>query len=224
MLHISKSLSILLILGAVAMMTMMYNSAEPFWRWSREKRKKMVRFGSRIGRSKNRDRSDAIETNITYFGQDANDDNGVGFAGVNLFRLGNGNMTFNGKRVYPVAVHHDDAAKWMYAVVELSGPKIKPGFLGYVVDICNRDDSDCKNKHSNGLNFLVDIHKTGFVASGNTNNGNDKTTGNVRRVGYISPKSIPDAYLAEGANTYIMCGCTGKCGDGEQRWNIRSKC
>jgi hypothetical protein len=79
--------------------------------------------------------TDWIPTNITYYGQDSNDDNGVGFSGVNLHRLGTQGMTFEGKQVYPVAVHHDEASQWMYKVVELKGEKVTPGFLGYV-DIC----------------------------------------------------------------------------------------
>ena len=167
---------------------------------------------------------DWIQTNITYYGQDSNDDNGVGFSGVNLHRLGTQGMSFNGKPVYPVAVHHDEASQWMYKVVELQGSKITPGFLGYVVDICNRKDSSCSNRNKNGLSFLIDIHKTGFQASGNTNNGQDFTTGQVRMVGSIPPKDIPTDYFMKGAKTYMMCGCTGRCEDKDITWNTPDKC
>jgi hypothetical protein len=167
-----------------------------------------------------------IKTNISYYGQDANDDNGKGMIGVDLFRLGSsGNncsrdntsacvgptkLKFNGKPVYPIAVHHDHAEKYLYKIMEVKGSKIKPGFLGVVADICNRVDSSCSNVRKNNLSFLVDIHKTGFAASGNTNNGQDFSTGETRVVGSISPKDIPkDAWIGQGA--WFLCKCTGKC-------------
>lgn len=159
-----------------------------------------------------------VRTNITYYGQNAADDNGKGFTGVDLFKLGRSGLRYNGTPVYPVAVHHDYAHDWLYAVVEVTGPKIASGFHGYVVDICNRADDSCANVRKNGLNFLIDIHKTGFEPSGNYNNGNDFTTGKVRRVGTIPLTSLPDHLFPQGSNTYVMCGCSAPCTRPGQRW------
>lgn len=175
-------------------------------------------------KTKQRNGAGWIPTNISYFGQNSNDDNGEGFAGVNLHRMGTRGMTFEGKRVYPVAVHQDEAPEWMYKVVEIKGPKIAKGFYGYVVDICDRNDGDCSNRNKNGFSFLVDIHKTGFVASGNRNNGKDLTTGLVRAVGSIHPKNIPTQYLLEGASTYIACKCTGRCNENDITWDLPKNC
>ena len=158
------------------------------------------------------------KTNISYYGQSAADDNGEGFIGVNLFKLGQSGLQFNGKKVYPVAVHHDHAPTYLYKVLEVRGDKVTPGFLGYVSDICNRKDSSCKNAYKNGLKFLVDIHKTGFEASGNKNNGNDFTTGEFRVVGQIPPTEIPKTAWLDGDKTYVMCKCTGQCEGKEQIW------
>lgn len=155
--------------------------------------------------------SGSIPTNITYYGQSKSDDNGKGFIGIDLFAFDRFEVKYGNKRVYPVAVHHDHAPEWLYSVVEVSGSKITPGFLGYVVDICNRNDSSCKNKDKNGLSFLIDIHKTGFVASGNNNNGNDFTTGYVKKVGRIPITSLPAGMFPKGDNTYIMCSCQYPC-------------
>lgn len=152
-----------------------------------------------------------IRTNITYYGQNKADDNGLGFTGVDLFSFDRYRVTYGDRRVYPVAVHHDHAHDWLYSVVEVTGPKIAPNFLGYVVDICNRNDKDCSNKDKNGLSFLIDIHKTGFVASGNRNNGRDFTTGYVKKIGHISPTKLPDGMFPKGSNTYIVCKCDAPC-------------
>ena len=127
-------------------------------------------------------------------------------------------LQFNGKKVYPVAVHHDHAPTHLYKVLELRGDKVTPGFLGYVSDICDRKDGACKNAYKNGLKFLVDIHKTGFEASGNKNNGDDFTTGEFRVVGQIPPTEIPKTAWLEGDKTYVMCKCTGQCEGKEQIW------
>jgi len=153
----------------------------------------------------------SIPTNITYYGQTKHDDNGLGFTGIDLFAFDRFRITYGDKRVYPVAVHHDHAHDWVYSVVEVTGPKIAKNFLGYVVDICNRNDSSCSNKDKNGLSFLIDIHKTGFEASGNTNNGRDFTTGYVRKVGYIPVTKLPAGMFPKGDDTYIMCACDAPC-------------
>lgn len=157
------------------------------------------------------------KTNISYFGQDRSDDNGEGFIGVDLFKLGNSNLTFNGKKVYPVAVHHDHGPEYLYKVLEIRSPgKVTPGFLGFVSDICDRKDSSCRNVNNNGIGFLVDIHKTGFEASGNRNNGNDLTTGEFRVVGTIPPKDVPKDVWLKGS--WVLSKCTGRCEKSEQTW------
>lgn len=159
-----------------------------------------------------------IDTNITYYGQNTQDDNGKGFTGVDLFALGRSGLQYNGKRVYPVAVHHDDAHDWLYSVVHLTGPKIASNFYGYVVDICNRVDDSCANRNKNNRSFLIDIHKTGFEASGNYNNGKDFTTGRVTKIGSIPLTKLPDSVFLQGKNTYVMCGCSAPCSRQQQRW------
>lgn len=158
-----------------------------------------------------------INTNISYYGQSKGDDNGEGFIGVDLFKLGQAGLKFNGQPVYPIAVHHDFAHSHLFKVMEVKGNRVKP-FLGYVADICDRKDSSCSNVKKNGLNFLVDIHKTGFEASGNTNNGNDFTTGQARVVGAISPVDLPTSVWLQGENTYAMCHCTSPCDSSKQVW------
>lgn len=150
-----------------------------------------------------------IPTNISYYGQNASDDNGSGYVGVDLFSFGRFQVKYGDRRVYPVAVHQDHAAEWLFAVVEVTGPKIAPGFLGYVVDICNRNAPSCSNKDKNGRSFLIDIHKTGYAASGNTNNGKDFTTGNVRKVGHIPITSLPAGMFPKGDDTYVRCSGSG---------------
>ena len=156
-------------------------------------------------------------TNISFYGQGKGDDNGKGFIGVNLNALGTSGLTWNGNKVYPVAVHQDHAAQHLWKVLLIKGTRVKP-FYGFVVDICDRGDSECKNAYKNGLHFLIDIHKTGFQAAGNTNNGNDFTTGEFKVVGQISPKSIPNNAWLKGDKTWAMCKCTGKCDNSSQVW------
>lgn len=160
---------------------------------------------------------DWVKTNISFYGQSKGDDNGKGFIGVDLFKVGAAGLKFNNQPVYPIAVHHDFAHSHLFKVMEVKGTRVKP-LLGYVVDICNRKDGQCKNVKKNGLNFLVDIHKTGFAAAGNTNNGNDFTTGEARVVGSIPPWDIPESAWLEGAKTYAMCSCTSPCEQKQQQW------
>lgn len=170
------------------------------------------------GSSTNRSIGEWTKTNISYFGQDMKDDKGIGSTGVNLFKLGG--LTFEGKRVYPVAVHHDHIPQYLYKVLEIRATKVTPGFLGVVLDTCDRTDGDCNvNRNKNGLGFLIDIHKTGFEASGNRNNGNDLTSGEFRVIGTMKPSQIPIGSWEKGADTDIMCRCTGRCdNDNNQTW------
>ncbi len=150
-----------------------------------------------------------IKCNISYYGQNPSDDNGEGIIGVNLMKLGTSGLSFNGRPVYPIAVHHDHAPEYLFKVLEIKGTRVNP-LLGYVADICNRNDGECKNVSRNGLNFLVDIHKTGFAAAG-TADGKDLTTGECRVVGAIPPSQIPKHTWLQGDNTWFLCKCSGKC-------------
>jgi len=158
---------------------------------------------------------DWVQTNITFYGQSKGDDNGEGFIGVDLFKLGELGLKFNGRPVYPIAVHHDYAHSHLFKVMEVKGNRIKP-ILGYVVDICDRKDSSCKNAFKNNLKFLVDIHKTGFTAAGTA--GNDITTGEARVIGSISPATLPTSVWIDGEKTYAMCSCTSPCDSKNQVW------
>ena len=156
-----------------------------------------------------------VQTNITFYGQSKGDDNGEGFIGVDLFKLGELGLKFNGRPVYPIAVHHDYAHSHLFKVMEVRGNRIKP-ILGYVVDICDRKDSSCKNAFKNNLKFLVDIHKTGFAAAGS--NGNDMTTGEARVIGSINPSTLDVSVWIDGEKTYAMCSCTSPCDSKNQVW------
>lgn len=155
------------------------------------------------------------KTTISFYGQSINDDNGQGFIGVDLFKHGNAGITFKGQRVYPVAVHHDHAPQFLYKLMEIEGKGLKKKIIGHVVDICNRQDSPCKNVNEHGLNFLVDIHATAFKDVG-MNDG--LTTGTYKVVGQLRPPAMPSNIWIKGAETYLMCSCTGKCEGVAQKW------
>lgn len=158
-------------------------------------------------------RGNWVNTNISYYGGSRKDDNGIGFVNVDLRKLGQSGVTFNGRRVYPVAVHQDNAPSWLWKVVEItSNDKKVNGMYGWVVDICDRkdtgsgDDKGCNNRKMNGLNFLVDIHSTGWKAA--RTNGNKLHTGKVRIVGALPPTKVSRSAWRKG---YVMCRCSGAC-------------
>jgi hypothetical protein len=154
------------------------------------------------------------KTNVTFF------DDPTGFAGIDLFEHGGSGLTFDGKPIYPCAVHHDDAAEYLWSVLDVRGNGLNPIRL-HVVDICNRADGPCTNRDKNGLAFLVDVHKTGWKSIG-------KTTGvlpaEFKRVGAMYPKDLPTKVFLEGDKTYVMCSCTGECKRDSQKWTPISKC
>jgi hypothetical protein len=100
-------------------------------------------------------------TNISFYGQNKKDDNGKGQTGVNLFKYP---VTWNGKKIYPIAVPPHAFSKYAYKVMRITGTGMNP-FYGHVVDKCGSGDCS-KNIKANGYNFVVDLHKTGFVAAG----------------------------------------------------------
>ena len=161
--------------------------------------------------------------NLTFFGQDKADDNGEGFTGIDLFKHGTAHITFQGRQVYPVAVHQNFGADFLYKVLEVQGKGVKP-ILGHVVDVCDAKQSVCNtNMKKGGLNFLVDIHKTGFEAAGTKGDG--MTTGTYRMVGEIKPSQLPQSVWMKGGKDYILCSCTGKCANNkEQKWTKLAQC
>lgn len=163
------------------------------------------------------------KTNITFYGQNAADDNGVGVVGVDLFAHGKAGIKFQGKSVYPVAVHQNHAASMLYKVIEVKGNGVKP-ILGHVVDMCNKNDASCSNYKKNNLSFLVDIHKTGFAAAGRSDG---VTTGDYKVIGHIPwsslPKSVWTSKVQAGSN-YMLCSCTNDCAGNNQKWSQLGKC
>lgn len=164
-------------------------------------------------------------TNITFYGQNKQDDNGEGYAGVDLFKLGTAGITFQGKAVYPAAVHQDHFAQFSYKVLALSGPNIKPVYV-YVVDACNASEAVCKtNVKKNGKNFLVDVHATGFSAIGK-NDGIE--TGTYKVIGEIRPSQLPlDVWMpkVKAGTDSMICSCTGKCASkSEVKWLPLKSC
>ena len=154
------------------------------------------------------------KTNVTFF------DDPSGFAGVDLFAHGKKGLTFDGQTIYPCAVHHDDAAEWLWSVLDLRGDGMNTTRL-HVVDICDRKDAPCTNRNKNGLSFLVDVHKTGWASLGK-NDG--VLVGEYKKVGSMFPKDMDSSVFLEGDKTYVMCSCTGPCKKDSQKWTPVSKC
>jgi hypothetical protein len=158
-------------------------------------------------------------TGITFYGQSAQDDNGLGYTGVDLFKHGRGNITFNGKPVFPAAVFQSDAAPYLYKVIEVTSPEFTNHETVYlhVVDVCNAGQDVCKtNTKKHG--FLVDIHATGFSYVGNSDG---ILEGKVRIVGHIGPNELPPSVWN---GEYIICSCTGTCAGDNVTWKKRGTC
>lgn len=104
----------------------------------------------------------------TFFGQDQNDDNGLGAGGVNLFRFPYTrriNDKFGTRTVYPIAMPTKDIRYYKYKILQIqNGSK---SVFAQVVDECADGDcpSNAKEAASKGMK-LVDIHKTMFSAIG----------------------------------------------------------
>ena len=161
------------------------------------------------------------KTGVTFYGQSKADDNGVGFAGVDLFRHGEAGLKFKGKPLFPVAVFQGDAAEvglWSVLEIRSDGFTNEPSVYGHVVDVCNSGQDVCKtNTAKHG--FLVDIHKTAFEYVG-ADDG--LLFGEYRRVGSLDPGAIDaDIWLKDGT---IACSCTGTCKGNDVKWVPRKKC
>lgn len=111
--------------------------------------------------------SSYTEAGITFYGQggrgSTKDDNGVGIAGVSLFDYTG--STFNGKPLFPGAVHQKDGAKYLFKVLEVYCDKFKsPGNVVYlhIVDVCGHSADVCNTNVKKYGNFLVDVHYNAF--------------------------------------------------------------
>lgn len=147
--------------------------------------------------------------NLTFF-DDAQGGTGVKFSAYPI--------KWNGKDVFPVAVHQQHFQEHAYKVLEVRVEKTGKVFLGHVVDMCDKDDGPCKNAFKNGRSFLIDLHKTGWNASG-LKTGIESSTYKV--VGRITPNDLP----REALDGYIFCSCKNATCDLEDAvWKPPGKC
>ena len=160
------------------------------------------------------------KTGITFYGQSKADDNGVGFAGVDLFKHGNAGLKFDGKALFPVAVFQADAAPLLWKVIEIQSDSFTKSrtVYGHVVDVCNSGQDVCKrNTAKHG--FLVDIHKTAFDYIGADDGLH---VGQYRLVGELKPSDLPGSVFLK--DETVACSCTGSCNGGAVKWKKRSAC
>lgn len=127
-------------------------------------------------------------------------------------------LKFQGRDVWPAAVHQRDFSSHMHKVLEVAmGSKT---FLVHIADMCNANDAPCKtNPHTHGNpNFLIDLHKVGWHATGLTT-GIVPVTFTV--VGSIPINSIPISHQSD----TILCGCADTaCDPNKAIWCPRGKC
>ena len=160
-------------------------------------------------------------TAITFYGQSKADDNGTGFAGVDLFRHGEAGLTFNGKPLFPVAIFQGSAAGMLWKIIEVKSNAFTNNktMYGHVVDVCNSGQDVCKTNSSKHGKYLVDIHKTAFTYVG-LDDGLHK--GEYRKVGELRPSKISqNIWLKDGT---VACSCTGGCKGNDVKWIKHSKC
>ncbi len=161
------------------------------------------------------------QTGITFYGQSKQDDNGVGFAGVDLFKHGEAGLTFNGSPLFPVAIFQGDAAGMLWKIIEVKSDAFTKNktMYGHIVDVCNSSQDVCKKNSSKYGGYLVDIHRTAFEYVG-ADDGLHK--GAYRQVGELKPSKIsPNIWLKDGT---VACTCTGECKGNDVSWKNRSKC
>jgi hypothetical protein len=158
-------------------------------------------------------------TGITFYGQSKADDNGIGYAGVDLFKHGKAELTYKGKRVYPAAVFQEDGAEYLYKVLEVTSDEFnkKNTIFVHVVDVCNSKQDVCiRNTKKHG--FLVDIHATAFDYLG-TDDGLLK--GKFKVLGTLPPNDIPkDVWDSD----YIICSCKKTCRGDDVTWKKVGSC
>lgn len=128
-------------------------------------------------------------TTISFYGQDTQDDNGVGYAGVVLAAFGSTPLRWKGKRVYPVAVAQKDWTQYAYKVLRIRGKGLRE-IHGVVVDLCERGNANC-DRNVRKFNFLIDVHRTGFGAIGK---GDGLVDGTFDVVGTLSAADFPTSY------------------------------
>jgi hypothetical protein len=160
------------------------------------------------------------KTGITFYGQSSADDNGVGFAGVDLFKHGKSGLEFKGKPLFPAAVFQDDAAGLLWGILEVKSDAFTNNKAVYVhvVDVCNSGQSVCQ-RNTDKHGFLVDIHATAFDYVG-VDDG--LLQGEFKKVGSMRPKDIKEnIWLKDGT---VACSCTGKCKGGAVKWDNHKKC
>jgi len=155
-------------------------------------------------------------TGITFFGQTPRDDNGLGLTGIDLFTHGRADIRYKGEPVYPAAVFQGDAAKYLYAVLEVTSADFRRSpkkVLLHVVDACNSSQRICRTNVRRFGDFLVDIHDT---ATGRTGVDDGLIKGSFRVVGEIAPNDLPEKVWKGG---WKLCSCRGSCKkNSEQAW------
>lgn len=170
------------------------------------------------------------KANISTFGG-AGDDNDIGFIGVDLktWKVP-GTINFSGKPVIPIAVHMDDGGGYIYKVLEVKAEGL-PAFYGFVTDLCNSAASSCKNKERGGLNFLIDIHKSGWPHLGmsESQGKNYLKTGTYTVIGEIKPSEVPKGAWTKKVQSRkdsMVCSCpsSGACTIKNAVWKELGKC
>ena len=158
-------------------------------------------------------------TGITYFGQSKQDDNGIGFTGVDLFKHGKAKLEFNGKPLFPAAVFQDDGGEYLYDILEVKSDDFtkKSSVYVHIVDVCNSGQDVCQ-RNTKKYGFLVDIHATAFSYVGKDDGLH---RGSFRKVGTLKPNDIPKSVWH---GEYIICSCKGTCKGGDVTWKKRGSC
>lgn len=157
---------------------------------------------------------------ITFYGQDAQDDNGLGISGIDLFK--HKNLRFDGKPVFPGAVFQGDGAKYLYSILEVYSDEFKANktILIHVVDVCGYNAKVCHTNVAKHGNFLVDIHKNGFKHVG-VDDGVLK--GKFKKVGTIKPSELPTSFWKD-TKDYILCSCSNDCKKDSMKWKPLKQC
>ena len=158
------------------------------------------------------------------------DDNGIGMIGVDLYALGNSGISFQGNKLIPVAVHQSHGAGYLYKILKIKADSL-PEFYGFVSDVCDSSQDECnKNVKANGMNFLIDIHETGWQRLGLNSKTADAyfKTGTYTVVGQIKPSELPKSVFSgpiQSGKESMLCYCSGQCKSGKElKWAEFGKC